>query len=214
HRVVAGRVEWAKQFLDYVDRAVVKARHVGPDVVQLLAQHKDPEINSKIAKHWPDLRAKTSEENQKEIARVKEILGGGKGDPAKGKVHFQARCAACHKLFDEGNIVAPDLTGYERHNLDFWLPGIVDPSLEIREGYTNFVATMNDNRIVIGMIANENPQTVTLRDAANQETLLNRADMKSLVASPVSLMPPGLLGGLTDEELRDLFAYMMKDAKQ
>lgn len=209
-RVVAGRVEWAHELLKYVDKAIVKARNVSPDVVQLLAQHKDPEINSAIAKHWPDMRAKTSEDNQKEIGRLKKILGGGKGDADAGRAHFTARCAACHKLFEEGNVVAPDLTGYERQSLDFWLPGIVDPSLEIREGFTNFVATMKDGRIVIGMIASENPQTVTLRDAANQETLLNRADMESLVASPVSLMPPGLLGGMSEAELRDFFAYLQK----
>ena len=66
------------------------------DVVQLLAQHKDPEINAKIARHWPDLRAKTSEENQAEIARVKKILQGAPGNPDAGRLHFQQRCLACH----------------------------------------------------------------------------------------------------------------------
>ena len=215
HRVVAGRLEWAKQFLEKVDLAHVKARNVSPDVVQLLALYKDPEINSEIAKHWPEMRAKTSEQNMEEIARIKGVLAaeGGKGDPDAGRTHFTARCAACHKLFEEGGVIAPDLTVYERGNLDFWLPGIVDPSLEIREGFTNFVATMNDGRVLIGMIADQNPQTVTLRDAANQTTLLTRADIKSLVATPVSLMPPGLLAGMKDQELRDLFAYLRLNAK-
>jgi len=215
HRVVAGRLEWAKQFLEKVDLAHVKARNVEPDVVQLLALYKDPEINAKIAKHWPDMRAQTSEQNMAEIARIKKVLAaeGGKGDPDAGRTHFTARCAACHKLFEEGGVIAPDLTVYERGNLDFWLPGIVDPSLEIREGFTNFVATMNDDRVLIGMIADQNPQTVTLRDAANQETLLTRSDIKSLVATPVSLMPPGLLAGMKDQELRDLFAYLRLNAK-
>jgi putative heme-binding domain-containing protein len=215
HRVMAGRVEWAKMFLEKVDLAHIKARNVQPDVVQLLALHKDGEINAKIARHWPEMRAQTSEQNLAEIARIKKALAaeGGKGDPEAGRAHFTARCAACHKLFEEGNTVAPDLTVYERGNLDFWLPAIVDPSLEIREGYTNFVATMKDNRILIGMIAAQDPQTVTLRDAANQETLLSRGDIKTLEATPVSLMPPGLLTGMSDAELRDLFAYLMLSTK-
>ena len=215
HRVMAGRVDWAKMFLEKVDLAHIKARNVQPDVVQLLALHKDGEINAKIARHWPEMRAQTSEQNLAEIARIKKALAaeGGKGDPEAGRAHFTARCAACHKLFEEGNTVAPDLTVYERGNLDFWLPAIVDPSLEIREGYTNFVATMKDERILIGMIAAQDPQTVTLRDAANQESLLSRGDIKTLEATPVSLMPPGLLTGMSDAELRDLFAYLMMAAK-
>jgi putative heme-binding domain-containing protein len=213
HRVLAGRVDWAKQFLEKVDLAHIKDREVQPDVVQLLLQHGDGEINAKVARHWPEMRAKTSEENQAEIARIKEVLKTGGGNPDAGRLQFQTRCAICHKLFEEGNTVAPDLTGYERGNLDFWLPAMVDPSLEIREGYTNFVATMKDGRKLIGMVADQNPQSVTLRDAANQETTLNRADITTLEATPISLMPPGLLIGLTDDQLRDFFAYLRLNAK-
>lgn len=215
-RVLAGRIAWARQFLEKIDLAHIKARDIAPDVVLLLAQHKDPEINAAIARHWPALAPKTSQENQAEIARVKAILQARDtppGDPEAGRLHFQQRCAACHKLFEEGSIVAPDLTGYERQSLDFWLPGIIDPSLEIREGYGNYVATMNDGRVLIGMIADQNPQSVTLRDIASQTTTLPRADIAKLEATPVSLMPPGLLMGLDDTQLRDLFAYLQLNAK-
>lgn len=213
HRVVAGRVEWAKQFLDYVDRAVVKARHVEPDVVQLLAQHDDPEILEAIRTFWPSSIAATSEENQQEIARIRGIVSSGEGDAAAGKVHFTARCSACHQLFGEGQPIGPDLTPYERGNLDFWLPAIVAPSLELREGYLQYVATMKDGRVVIGMMNEQSPQTVKLRDLAGQETVLSRDEMETLEASPVSLMPPALLSGMSDGELRDLFAYLQKGAK-
>ncbi|MDF1740699.1 MAG: c-type cytochrome [Verrucomicrobiales bacterium] len=213
HRVLAGRLAWAKPFLEKVDLAHVKARNVSPDVVQLLAQHKDPEINAAIKKHWPDQLAGSSEENQLEMARIQKAVAAGGGDAEAGKVHFAARCAICHKLFGEGMPVGPDLTPYERNNLEFWIPAIVDPSLELREGFLNYVATMKDGRKIIGMLKEQSPQNVTLRDFAGQDTLLDRAGMESLEASPVSLMPPSLLAGMSDEELRDLFAYLMKDAE-
>jgi putative heme-binding domain-containing protein len=72
---------------------------------------------------------------------------------------------------------------------------------------------MRDGRILIGMMRDQTPQTVTLQDLAGQETLLSRADIEKLEASPVSLMPPALLTGMSDEELRDLFAYLMKVAE-
>jgi putative membrane-bound dehydrogenase-like protein len=211
-RVLAGRLGWARQFLEKVDHAHIKAREISPDVVQLLLQHKDPEINRKVSRHWPELKAKSSDENQKEMTRVKDLLTGkGKpGDHPKGKMIFETRCASCHKLFGEGGTLAPDLTGYERNNLDFWLPGIIDPSLEIREGYVNYVARAKDGRILVGVIVEQNPQAVTLRDAANQSVTLARSTIESLQASPASLMPPGLLNGLTKSQLRDLFAYLSK----
>jgi putative membrane-bound dehydrogenase-like protein len=211
-RVLAGRLDWARQFLEKIDLAHIKAREVAPDVVQLLLQHKDPEINRKVAHHWPDLRSKSSKENQKEMARIKNLLSdtGKPGDHIKGKAIFNERCASCHKLFGEGGSVAPDLTGYERNNLDFWLPGIIDPSLEIREGYVNYVAKTKDSRILVGVIVEQNPQAVTLRDATNQSVTLARSGIESLKASPVSLMPPGLLNGLTKRQLRDLFAFLSK----
>jgi len=116
-------------------------------------------------------------------------------------------------LFGQGGSTAPDLTGYERKNLDFWLPGIIDPSLEIREGYANYVLKTKDGRILVGVILEQSPQAVTLRDAANQKITLPRSSIDSLEATPVSLMPPGLLGGLDKDQLRDLFAYLSKEKR-
>ena len=142
--------------------------------------------------------------------RLRKVLQNEQGDPNLGEVHFKARCASCHQLFGEGQNLGPDLTGYERQNLEFWLPAIVAPSLELREGYINYVATTKDDRIVAGFLHEQNPATVTLRDMAGQHHRLRREDLESLEASKTSLMPPGLLNGLSDEELRDLFAYLQK----
>lgn len=210
HRVLAGRVDWAKQFLEKVELAHIKARNVSTDVVQLLAQHKDPEINAAIRKFWPDQMPGTSAANEVEIARIEKAIAPGGGDPESGEIHFATRCANCHRLFGKGTEIGPDLTGYERHNPDFWIPAIVDPSLELREGYLSYVVSMKDGRKLMGMVKEQSPQNVKLRDLAGQESVIDRDAMESLEASPISLMPPGLLGGLSDEELRDLFAYLMK----
>jgi putative heme-binding domain-containing protein len=108
--------------------------------------------------------------------------------------------------------VGPELTGYERGSLEFWLNGTVAPNLEIREGFQNYVARMKDGRVLTGVISGQDGRTVTLRDIANETTILDRAEIQQLEASPISMMPEGLLGGLGDGELRDLFAYLMKDA--
>lgn len=206
-RVMAGRAAWAKRFLAKVGDWTIKARDVSPDVVILLRQHGDPEIDAQISKHWPAANSVAASQ----IAAIQETLSTGEpGDPQKGQEIFTQRCAICHKLFDEGGVVGPELTGYERDNIDFWLAGIVTPSLELREGYLGYVATMKDGRVLLGMITDQAANTVTLRDLAGQDTVLDRAEIDSLEASKISLMPAGLLGGLDETALRDLFAYLKK----
>lgn len=210
HRVLASRQTWAKLFLERIETVEIKARNVKPDVVQLLARHEDPEIDAAIEKHWPHHVAHSSAKTEAEIDRIRKIMNGSSGNLEKGSIHFKTRCASCHQLFGEGSLIGPDLTGYERQNLEFWLQGIVDPSVELREGYINYVATMNDGRIAAGFMHEQSPNTVTLRDMAGQHLLLSRDEIESLEASDISLMPSGLLAGMSDDELRDLFAYLMK----
>jgi putative heme-binding domain-containing protein len=200
--------------MDEVEKAVIKDRDLGSDIVQLMMEHKDADLNARIQKHWPGIAAGAGGiDLAAESARLKQVLGGGTGDAAAGKAIFTARCATCHQLFGEGLAIGPDLTGYERQNLDFWLPNILNPSLELREGYLNYVASMKDGRKVIGVMTAQDPRTVTLKDLAGQVSLLDRTTIDRLEASPISLMPPGLLIGLEDKDLRDLFAYLMKEAK-
>ena len=210
-RVLAGRLKWASLMMDEVDKAVIKSRDLGSDVVQLMLEHKDPVLNARIQKYWPGIVAGSGGiDLGAESLRIKGVLAGAKGSEGAGKVLFTARCAICHQLFGEGMKIGPDLTGYERQNLDFWIPSMVNPSLELREGYLNYVASMKDGRKVIGLMQDQSPRTVTLRDLAGQVSLLDRAEMETLEASPISLMPPGLVVGMSDQELRDLFAYLMR----
>jgi putative heme-binding domain-containing protein len=210
-RMMAGRKEWAKMLLTMVDSWQIPEKHFTPDIVRQLSVFNDSDINASIEKHWKGMLAVApTEEIQKENARIKNVLRGGVGDATKGKITFTTRCAICHKLFNEGNVIGPELTGYERGNLDFWLPNILTPSLEIREGFGAYVIELNNGQILTGMMAAQDARTISLRDVANQVTKINLTDIKKQTASPMSLMPPGLLTGIADGDLRDLFAYLMK----
>lgn len=212
-RTLASRPAWAAALLAKVDEWRIRTEEIPVDVVQQLRQYEDPKLQTLVEKHFGQSDAVSSPAKLEEIARLKQVLAGSQGNPDAGREHYTLRCAVCHKLFEEGGLIGPDLTGYERGNLDFWLPNIVDPSLETREGYQTYLAKMKDGRVLTGMIAAQNAQGVTLRDAANQTTLLRNEDIEELQAIPMSLMPEGLLQGLTDEQLVDLFAYLSLAAK-
>lgn len=210
HRMLASRREWAKLFVAEVDRAAIKPHEVAPDIVRQLELYRDPEIDRAIRKHWSAAGAKLSnQEKLAEMLRLKRVLATP-GDAAKGRELYTARCSACHVLFTEGGKIGPGLTGYERHNPDFWLVAILDPNAEIREGYHAYTAKMKDGQTLMGMVVQQDASNVVLKDMAGQTQTLRASQIEKLEAFPQSLMPEGLLGGLDDAAVRDLFAYLMK----
>ncbi|NBV53026.1 MAG: hypothetical protein EBR83_05795 [Verrucomicrobia bacterium] len=52
--------------------------------------------------------------------------------------------------------------------------------------------------------------SISLKDLAGNRTAVKQVDIEKLEASPISIMPEGLLAGLSDTELKDFFAYLMK----
>lgn len=205
---LSSRADWARSLLELVDRGDVKKEQVS--VSNLLAMQKlgDPQADKLIKKHWGSLRA-SSEEKEELIKNLRIAVTRGGGSMTRGHELFRTTCAVCHALKGEGGKIGPDLTGYERDNLDFMLPAIVDPNLGIREEFTLFNLTTKDGQILTGFVAEDTPQFVTMLDAIGNKTKIARQDVKSLVASPTSLMPEGLLNALTPEQTRDLFAYLM-----
>ena len=170
-------------------------------------------VAAAVRKHWVNLRRRlSSAEKVAEAVRIKAVLGGGvgRGDGVKGKAQFAQCCAACHQLWGEGGSIGPQITGYEVGNPDFWLAGILDPSLEIREGFGAYTLTLTSGESLLGLLVKQDANGATLRDLAGQTHAARTEKIASLTALPVSLMPEGLLAGLDDAALRDFFAYLMK----
>ncbi|MEP6668842.1 MAG: PVC-type heme-binding CxxCH protein [Chthoniobacter sp.] len=211
HRMLVSRKDWARIFLGEVEFHHIKEKNVAPDVVRQIGQYHDAEMDALVKKYWPSSDLKLS--NAQVVAeanRIKALLANGLGDPAKGKVTFTQRCSICHTLFGEGGHVGPELTGYERTNKDFWLVAILSPSAEIREGFGAYICKVKDGQIFTGLIDKQDAGGVVIRDVAGQKHAVKQSDIESLEASPISLMPEGMLGGLSDAELKDLFAFLMQ----
>ena len=211
HRMLVSRREWARIFLTEVELHHIKEKYVAPDVVRQIGQYHDAAMDELVKKHWPSSSAKLDNVQMiAEMNRIKALLANNQGDAAKGKITFTQRCAICHTLFNEGGHVGPELTGYERTNPDFWLVATLSPSAEIREGFGAYVCKVKDGQIFTGLIDKQDAGGVVIRDVAGQKHTVKQPDIESLEASPVSLMPEGLLGGLSDGDLKDLFAFLMK----
>jgi putative heme-binding domain-containing protein len=88
------------------------------------------------------------------------------------------------------------------------LLNIVNPSAEIREGYETYLVTTKDGRTLSGFLADKDNRVVVLRGLDGVNQVLPQDEIKEMKSTGVSLMPQGLLAALSDQQLRDLFAYL------
>lgn len=207
-RTLASRKSWAVVLLNEINQWRLKVRDVPQDVVQRLRAYDDPELTSAVNQAFGKPVEISTPEKLVKIKRLEALLRNKLGDPQAGKVHFTKHCANCHKLFGEGQSIGPPLDGYDRGNLKFWLTGIVEPSLEIREGYQSYKAMTTDGRLITGMIEAQDPNTVTFRTADTKQVIVPRDEIEAFQAIKTSLMPEKLLDEFNDQQIQDLMAYL------
>ena len=208
---LASRPDWSRRLLAAVDEGQLKKEQISIANLLAITAFKDAASDAFIKKHWGRL-TKSSEEKEAQIAKVRKLLAGAKGDAKAGQEIYKLACAVCHTFNKEGGKIGPDLTGYERDNLDFILPAIVDPSLAIREEYIAFNITTTDAQTLTGLVTELTKTSVTLLDIAGNKAVLSRTNIKTMQASHTSLMPEGLLDAMTEQQVKDLFAYFMAGA--
>ena len=210
-RTLASRPAWARLLTEAVDAGKIPAPAVTADIARALLRHGDAEVTAAVERLWkPLLVTGLTAEKDREVARLRAVARAGEGDATQGRAHFLARCANCHVLKDEGGRVGPELTGYDRGSLDFWVLNIVYPSLEIREGFGSYDVRLTDGSVAHGILERREGGEIVLRDLAGNLTSIKESKVDTLIASPTSVMPEGLLAGMSDQDLRDFFAYLMK----
>lgn len=205
------RSAWTVVLLKAVDAGAIRRTDLGIAQVERVREHADPAVATLADKLFGKRTQPTSAEHAQEIARVSRLVTTGTGDAAAGRETFTARCAVCHTLFGQGAQVGPDLTGYERRNVEFLVTSVVDPSAYVREEYTVFRVRTKGGETLVGLITARGPDGITIEDAARQKTTVAKDQIREERALPASLMPEGLLEGLNDQQVRDLFKYLSSD---
>jgi putative heme-binding domain-containing protein len=125
----------------------------------------------------------------------------------KGKALFTAVCAACHKLYGEGGMIGPDLTGGDRHKLTYLLENIIDPSAIVPADYRMSVFKLKDGRTITGVIPAQTERTVTVQTPAEKLTI-EKSQIVEQLQLAMSLMPEGQLTALGEENVVHLMAYL------
>ncbi len=208
YELLSGRLDWSLQLLQAIDLGRVDPRSIPLGAVRRIQARRDDRIATLVRKHFADRGPIPSAELRRRIDRTLAIVRDGLGDAKAGERVFGSKCSGCHALFGKGGNVGPDLTSYKRDDLDVMLLGVINPSAEIREGYANYNVATLDGRTLGGLLVDQDTRTVILRNAEGRDVVLPRDQIEEMKASPNSLMPEGLLDGLPDRDVRDLFAYL------
>ena len=195
-RLFASRVDWAKAFLTLVYETKAVKKEEVPDVI--IRQFKllgDETLNRKVDELWPTIKIASSAEKTAAVLKIKEALGQGTGNVANGKMIYANACGSCHLLQGEGGAVGPDLTGYDRSNLNYLILNIVDPNADIREGYVTYRIEKEDGQILLGTLLDRTEALITVRTLSGEEITLAQSEIKE-TDSQKNIHDAGTLDGV------------------
>jgi putative membrane-bound dehydrogenase-like protein len=132
-----------------------------------------------------------------------------KGDRARGHSVARRVCLSCHQTRGEGNDAGPALETIEHRSAEEVLLHVLDPNREVSPNYYEYVVMLKDGRVTTGVIAQENPTSLTLRRADGAGETILRADIDELASTGKSLMPEGIENQVTVEEMADVLAFLL-----
>jgi putative membrane-bound dehydrogenase-like protein len=206
---LVSRASFTPALLDQLEKGAIPRNDLTASQARQIVSLGRSDLTERLTKAWGDVR-ESSAEAQADMVRWKQELTPavlGKASMSHGRVVFNKVCGNCHRLHGQGAEIAPDLTGAGRHNLDYLLSNILAPADVVPVDYRMSIVALVDGRVLNGIKVAETERTITLQTATAKMTI-EKSDIEATKPSTLSLMPDGLLKTLTDEEVRNLMAYL------
>jgi putative heme-binding domain-containing protein len=206
---LASRPAWALDLLEAIARGQVSRRDVNASVARQLLAFGDRRISERLEAAWGKIQP-TSKQKAELLGRYKTTLAANPDGPpsaSRGRAVYGRTCLQCHRLYDAGGDVGPDLTGSDRANADYILENVLDPSAAVSRDYTLTSVATTDGRLISGIIREQTDASLVLQ-TTNERIVVSREDVEAIKASATSMMPEGMLERLSPQEVRDLFAYL------
>lgn len=212
--ILVSRVSFGNALLQAVATGTIPRSDLTAYHIRQLHSLGDEALRQKVADQWGQLRD-SPEEKKKQMADLKAALTPEvlqKADLSRGRLLYQKTCAKCHKLYGEGVPVGPDLTGSNRFNLDYLLENIIDPSAAVNKDYRMTIFSLDDGRVLNGMIVESTERTLTIQSLTERITV-EKSEIDEMKETTLSPMPEGQLETLSPEEVRDLFGYLQSTSQ-
>jgi putative heme-binding domain-containing protein len=191
--------------LDAVEQGTLAPTSLGPLRRSRLMNHRDAAIQKRARALFA---AVESGDRMQVYERMRTTVLERPGNAVHGRQPFATHCASCHAVDGAGGHVGPDLSGLRNQPADAILLHVLVPDYEISAGYQAYVIETRARQTLVGRLESEAPNSLTLRDGASQQHVILRSDVISVSASARSLMPPELERAMSEQDMRDLIAYL------
>ncbi len=131
-------------------------------------------------------------------------------DVVAGKALFAEHCASCHRIDGVGFVVGPDISDSRTKTPAALLTAVLDPNAGIDASYVTYNVVTLDGEVIVGLLAGESSDAVTLQLAGGQTRRIDRDEIELFRPSDVSLMPSGLQRVVSVDQMRDLIGYLKR----
>ena len=190
--------------LQAIQNSKLQANDISTAFQQLLKQHENQRISEQAKKYFG---VQNTKRNQLVIERLSKVTNL-KGNSSSGETVFTLHCAACHKLGNSGNAAGPNLSALGDKTPKSILTAILNPNEAMEDRFNVYSLITNENSQFIGMIINEDANSITLMDLNGKQIRLLRSNIKTLSSLGRSLMPEGFEQVLDNQNLADLLALI------
>jgi putative membrane-bound dehydrogenase-like protein len=196
--------------LDAIEAGHFTKTNITSNRVAYLQAHSDKTIAERAKKLFV---VQTSAELEAKLERYQAALKL-KGDVKAGRIIFEQRCAQCHKVYDLGYGLGPDLATMANRGEESILVNVIDPNREINPQYVNFNIETKNGDLLTGVVDSETSTSVTLVRAGGLKDTILRSNIVDIYSSDLSIMPVGLDDGLSEQDMADLIAFLMESNKK
>lgn len=190
--------------LDAIADGAISAGQLTPIRRTLLLSHSDEQIRQRAAALLGSDRATP----RSEVVKTYQAALSAVGEATRGGKVFQRACASCHRLDKAGHDVGPNLATVRHRRADEILTAVLDPNREVGPNFLQYAVTLDDGRVLTGMIAEESAVSLTLRRDENKQDVVLRQNIDEVRGTGLSLMPEGLEKTITQQDMADLLAYL------
>ncbi len=143
-----------------------------------------------------------------ELAKKKGNAENGKALMAKS-LTGEAQCLKCHTVKGVGGSIGPDLSMIgKKGSKENMYDSLLSPSKAIADQYVSWRLDSEDGQSVTGLLVEETPAKITVRDANGKDYTFATKDVTKKKDAK-SIMPEDVIKAFSEDELVDVVEYMM-----
>ena len=138
-------------------------------------------------------------------------IAGGDWERGRQLFHGAAMCSMCHQVEGKGGTFGPDLSNLVHRDYASVLLDINEPSAALNPDYLAVTIQLKNGQTASGIMAQNTPENYVLAQPNGEVLTIPRVDAVPGSTKPlgVSMMPPGLLDVLSEQQKKDLLTFLL-----